>query len=118
MTTVSALQTYGPTQSATLSQTQKALLGTLAPSAATGLTQEQTGTIPALSFPPASGSAPAVPPGRFENPGRQQGVLEFGPSPGVSALTRIYTSTGQLVPQGPSAVDLFAQPVRGINYLA
>lgn len=118
MTTVSAIPTSAPSAATSLLQTQKAILGQAAQQGATALTKAQTGVVPPLSFPPVAGSGTAVPPGRFQNPGRQEGILEFGPSPTVSALTRNYTSTGQLIPPGPSAVDLFAQPVRGINYLA
>lgn len=116
MTTVSALQPSGLSTTSLLAQAQKSVATTTALAA---YANPASGGIPALSFPPpANGSTSAVPPGRIDNPGRQTAVLAFGPSVGVSALTRTYTPTGQLVPPGPSAVDLFAQPVRGINYLA
>jgi len=118
MTTVSATQSSALSASATYLQAQATLLPKAAQDPAATQTTPKADDITALSFPPVAGSTPPVPPGRFENPGRQRGVLEFGPSPNTSALTRTYTSTGQLVPPPESAVNLFAQPVRGINYLA
>ena len=117
MTTVSAAQTSTLPAVASLLKTQQAVP---ARTQTDPLVQanDKAGIVPPLSFPPPAGSANPVPPGRFENPGRQQGVLEFGPATQVSALTRNYTATGKLVPEAPSAVNLFAQPARGINYLA
>jgi hypothetical protein len=85
-------------------------------------TSSSSSAAAALSFPPVAPGQAAVPPGRFENPGRQGGtgfaVLAFGPDPGVSALTRNYTSSGALEPAPEQAVSLYANPVRGLNYLA